>query len=258
MDFNRVIQAEADRAEALIAKYLGFYPGDLDLVELDVSSLEDVSVDFKRCVQMIQGLAEAAPSAIAAKNMVNLVDALADLVQVPRLRQPLMTLWEMEETLSSGGLWFVRHAVVIVLAFLGIGFVAPEMHGVPMAISYAALLTGYVSLALGLTHFKKPAAAFFVGFPFALVIGAALMVMANETLMMAALLLASIAMFIKSVVGMAMNRPDATQSFTDYDDDMSIENDRVIFPADATERFIEKSDPFLINRAGIVPYAADD
>ncbi|HBO2381613.1 TPA: hypothetical protein L4H13_006364 [Pseudomonas aeruginosa] len=91
MDFNRVIQAEADRAEALIAKYLGFYPGDLDLVELDVSSLEDVSVDFKRCVQMIQGLAEAAPSAIAAKNMVNLVDALADLVQVPRLRQPLMT-----------------------------------------------------------------------------------------------------------------------------------------------------------------------
>lgn len=249
MDFNRVIQAEADRAEALIAKYLGFYPGDLDLVELDVSSLEDVSVDFKRCVQMIQDLAEAAPSAIAAKNMVNLVDALADLVQVPRLRQPLMTLWEMEETLSSGGLWFVRHAVVLVLAFLGIGFVAPEMHGVPMAISYAALLTGYVSLALGLTHFKKPAAAFFIGFPLALVIGAAVMVMGNETLMMAALLLASIAMFIKSIVVMAMSRPDQARTFTDDDS---------FVPDTDSKLFDDEGDPFLHNHAGTYPYAADD
>ncbi len=148
MDVNRVIQAEADRAEALIGKYLGFYPGDFELAELNVSSLEAVSVDFKRCVQMIQDLAGAAPSAMAARSMVILVDALADLVQVPRLRQPLMAMWEVEETLSSGGFWFVRHALVILLTFLGIGFVSPEMHGVPMAISYAALLTGYVSLAL--------------------------------------------------------------------------------------------------------------
>ena len=249
MDVNRVIQAEADRAEALIGKYLGFYPGDFELAELNVSSLEAVSVDFKRCVQMIQDLAGAAPSAMAARSMVILVDALADLVQVPRLRQPLMAMWEVEETLSSGGFWFVRHALVILLTFLGIGFVSPEMHGVPMAISYTALLTGYVSLALGLTHFKKPTAAFFIGFPIALLAGAAAMLLGTETLMMVALMLASLGMFIKSLVAMVMSRPDAART-TNYDS---------LLDQDAGPNlFDEEGDPFLHNHAGMHPYAADD
>ncbi|RNF58544.1 hypothetical protein EFK68_04025 [Pseudomonas aeruginosa] len=103
----------------MIGKYLGFYAGDLVLAELNIMAIDDVSDDFKRCVQMIQDLLDASPSKQVARNMVNLVDALTDLVRVPRLRQPLMRMWEIEETISSGGFWFIRHAVVIFMAFLG-------------------------------------------------------------------------------------------------------------------------------------------
>lgn len=251
MDFNRVIQAGADRAEALIGKYLGFRPGNLDLAELDISSLKGVSKEFKRCVLMIQDLAEAQPSASAsaAKNMMILVNALGELVQVPRLRQPLMAMWEFEEYLSVGGLMFVRHALVLLLTFLGIGFVSPEMHGVPMAISFTALLTGYASLALGLTHFKNPTAAFFIGCPLALVAGAAVMVMGNETLLMAALLFASLGMFVKNIVTMVVSRPGLTRA-VDNDSPFAPETDSILFD--------DEADPFLHNHAGMHPYAADD
>lgn len=249
MDFKHIIQAEAARAEALVCKYLGFYPGDLVLAELNIAAVDDVSADFKRCVQMIQDLADAAPSAKAARNMVNLVDALADLVQVPRLRQPLMAMWEIEETLSSGGFWFVRHALVILLAFLGIGFVGPEMSGLPLVISYAAVFTGYASLALGLTHFKNPVAAFFVGFPIALVGGVGVMVMGSETLMMVALLLASLGMFVKSIVGMAMSGSNQDHTFA---------KDAAFGRDETSSLFDDEENAFLHNHAGFIPYAADD
>lgn len=259
MDFKQIIQAEAARAEALVCKYLGFYPGDLALAELNIAAVDDVSADFKRCVQMIQDLAEAAPSAKAARNMVNLVDALADLVQVPRLRQPLMAMWEIEETLSSGGFWFVRHALVILLAFLGIGFVGPEMSGLPLVISYAAVFTGYASLALALTHFKNPVAAFFVGFPIALVGGVGVMVMGSETLMMVALLLASLGMFVKSIVGMAMTRPTSERTIND-DVALGREDGNKLFEDElhSYDRFADEENAFLHNHAGFVPYAADE
>lgn len=195
----------ADRAETLIGKYLGLRPGNLDLAELNIFALEGVSADFKRCALMIQDLAAAPPSRIAAKKIQ--VNALGELVKVPRLRQPLRAMWELEESLSTGGgIMFVRDALVILLTFLGVGFVSPLMHGVPMAISYTALIAGYASLALGLTHFKNPPAAFFIGRPLALVAGAGIMVLGNETLLMAALLLVSLGMFIKDAMTMVRSR----------------------------------------------------
>ncbi|HGM7559348.1 hypothetical protein N5C93_30815 [Pseudomonas nitroreducens] len=250
MDFDRDIRAGANRAEALIGKYLGLRPGNLDLAELDISALDGVSADFKRCALMIQDLAAAPPSRIAAKKMMILVDALGELVKVPRLRQPLMAMWELEESLSTGaGLMFVRHALVILLIFLGVGFVSPVMHGVPMAISYTALIAGYVSLALGLTHFKNSTAAFFIGCPLALVAGAGIIVLGNETLLMAALLLVSLGMFIKNAVTMVRSRTRPARHV----------NNGIPFVLETDSNlFDDEGDPFMHNVAGTYPYAADD
>ncbi|HCE7245690.1 TPA: hypothetical protein NHR53_002239 [Pseudomonas aeruginosa] len=249
MDTKRIIQAEAARAEALIGKYLGFYAGDLVLAELNIMAIDDVSDDFKRCVQMIQDLLDASPSKQVARNMVNLVDALTDLVRVPRLRQPLMRMWEIEETISSGGFWFIRHAVVIFLAFLGVCFVDDDMNTRQLVISYAAGLVGFISLALNLTHFKDPVRAFFIGIPVVLA-GCVLVTAAgNETLMMFGLMLLSIGLFLKSVVGMFRDRN--TGNGTPYEDELGLHNS-------SEGLFDDDADPFLHNHAGFVPYAADD
>jgi hypothetical protein len=248
MDTKRIIRSEAARAEALVGKYLGFYAGDLVLAELNIMAIDDVSDDFKRCVQMIQDLTDASPKQVA-RNMVNLVDALTDLVRVPRLRQPLMRMWEIEETISSGGFWFIRHAVVIFMAFLGVCFVDDDMNTHQLVISYAAGLVGFFSLAISLTHFKEPVRAFFIGVPLVLV-GCALVTAAgNETLMMFGLLLLSFGLFLKSVVGMIQDRNNG--SGTPYDD-KSVNYDS------SKELFEDDADPFLHNHAGFVPYAADD
>lgn len=244
MDTKRIIQAEAARAEALIGKYLGFYAGDLVLTDLDIMAIGDVSDDFKRCVRMIQGLLDASPSKQVARNMVNLVNALNDLVQVPRLRQPLMRMWEIEETISSGGFWFIRHAVVIFLAFLGVCFVDDDMNIRQLVISYSAGLVSFISLAFSLTHFKKPVRAFFIGIPLVLAGCALVNAAGNETLMMLGLMLVSIGFFLKSVFVLFQDRKNA--NFVPGCHDLS----EGLFDDDA--------DPFLHNYAGFVPYAADD
>ncbi|MCG8911045.1 hypothetical protein [Pseudomonas sp. DP-17] len=144
---------------------------------------------------------------------------------------------------------FVRHALVILLIFLGVGFVSPVMHGVPMAISYTALIAGYVSLALGLTHFKNSTAAFFIGCPLALVAGAGIIVLGNETLLMAALLLVSLGMFIKNAVTMVRSRTRPARHV----------NNGIPFVLETDSNlFDDEGDPFMHNVAGTYPYAADD
>ena len=250
MDTKRIIQAEAARAEALVSKYLGFYAGDLDLVDLNIMAIKDVSDDFKRCVQRIQDLIDAQPTRQVARNMVNLVDALAELVRVPRLRQPLMRMWEIEETISSGGFWFIRHATVILMTFLGIGFIDDEMNTLQLAISYAAGLIAFTSLALSLTHFKNPAQAFFIGVPVVLVTCSVVSTVGNETLVMAFLLVVSIGLFFKSMFDM-FNEPREGSSAAGGEDYMP--------HMDTSEGLFEdEADPFLHNHAGFVPYAADD
>lgn len=244
MDTKRIIQAEAARAEALIGKYLGFYAGDLVLADLDVMAIEDVSDDFKRCVRMIQGLIDASPSKQVARNMVNLVDALSDLVQVPRLRQPLMRMWEIEETISNSGFWFVRHAAVIFLAFLGACFVDDDMNTQQMVISYSAGLVTFISLALSLTHFKEPARAFFTGIPMVLAGCALVNAAGNETLMMLGLMLLSIGIFLKSVVVMfkAHKGGNAVQGYRETSEGL----------------FDEDAETFLHNHGRFVLTSEDD
>lgn len=252
MDTERIIRTQSLRAEAMVSNYLGFYAADLELADLNVMAIKDVSHDFKRCVQLIQGLLDAKPTVQVARNMVTLVDALADLVRVPRMRKPLMRLWEIESNLSSGGLWFIRHAVVIFMALLGVAFVDDVMNTHQMLISYAAGLIALTSLALGLTHFKNPTQTFLIGVPAVLVVCAAVSMVGNETLMMAVLMLISIGLFFKSMFDM-FNQPRTAKS-ADYDED-----DGYAPHLDTSESlFDHEGDPFLHNHAGLIPYAADD
>lgn len=252
MDTKRIIQTQAERAEALVCKYLGFYAGDLVLADLNIMAIKDVSHDFKRCVQMIQGLLDAKPSAHVARNMVYLVNALAALVRVPRMRQPLMRLWEIEETLSTGGFWFIRHAFVIIMVLLGVGFVDDVMNTQQQVISYAAGLIAFISLALSLTHFKNPAQALFFGVPVVFVGCVLVSTAGNETLMMFGLLLLSFGLFIKSVIGMFNERNgDRRAGYGEEVDYMP--------HLDTSEGlFDDEGDPFLVNHAGFIPYAADE
>lgn len=248
MDYKQIIQAETARAEALIGKYLGFYAGDLELAELNVMAIDDVSDDFKRCVQLIQDISGSAASHQTARNMINLVDSLADLVQVPRLRQPLMRMWEIEESLSSGGFSFVRHAFVIFLGFVGVLSVGEDMGTQQMVLTYAAGFVAFLSLALGLTHFKNPVSAFFIGIPVALVGCAAVQLIAGETLMMFALMCVSIGLLVKDVFEM-VTRPSAAVVDRSLDDD---------FPTIKSLDFEDEANPYLHNHANVHPYAADD
>ena len=249
MDTKQIIQSEAQRAEAIVCKYLGYRAGDLALADLNIRAIADVTEDFKRCVVLIQGLLDAEPTKQVARNMVSLVTALSELVRVPRMRQPLMRMWEIEQTISSGGFWFIRHAVVIFMSFLGVGFVDDQMNTLQQVISYTAGLLAFISLTLGLTHFKSPTQAFFIGVPVVLAGCVVVSILGNETLLMAFLLLLSIGLFLKSAFDVVSDRTHAGRAT--YEDDMPyLETSEGLFD--------DEGDPFLHNHAGLHPYAADD
>lgn len=254
MDAIRIIQREVARAEAMVGKYLGYYADECVLADINISAINDVSDDFKRCVQLIQDLSDARPTSQVARKMVALVDALAHLVQVPRLRQPLMRMWEIEETISTGGFWFIRHAFVIFMALMGVGFVGEDMNTIQKVVSYSAFLITFASLALTFTHFKNATRAFFIGMPVVLGASVAVSALGSGTLMMTFLMLLSFGVFIKS----------ALERFTEYRQETgtglaAASNADIYDQMELSEMNLEDiPNPFLYTHDGSYPYAVDD
>lgn len=114
MDLKKIVEHEAMRAEALLAGYLGLYAGSIDLADFNAESVRGASPEFKRCVRLIQDLAEVVVvSQAIARNMVNAVDGLAELVRTPKMAPPVRALWGIEDSIHDTALGVVRHLLAV-------------------------------------------------------------------------------------------------------------------------------------------------
>lgn len=121
MDLKKIVEHEAMRAEALLAGYLGLYAGSIDLADFNAESVRGASPEFKRCVRLIQDLAEVVVvSQAIARNMVNAVDSLAELVRAPKMNPLVRGLWEIEDSIHDSALGVIRHVLAVVGA-VGLG-----------------------------------------------------------------------------------------------------------------------------------------
>ncbi|MBW6124715.1 hypothetical protein KZ843_17730 [Pseudomonas aeruginosa] len=157
MNLKKIVEQEAMRAEALLAGYLGSYAGSIDLADFHVDSIDGASADLKRCVRLIQDLADVTVvSQSIARNMVNAVDNLAELVRVPRMSPPTRTLWAIEDSIRQTPLAVIRHVLAVVGAVAaGIWGTIDKSVEAEVGVSIAAILL-VLSFGCSLSHLRDP------------------------------------------------------------------------------------------------------
>lgn len=157
MDLKQIVEHEAMRAEALLAGYLGLYAGSIDLANFNAESVRGASLEFKRCVRLIQDLAEVVVvSQSIARNMVNAVDSLAELVRAPKMTPPVRTLWEIEDSIHDSALGVIRHLLAVGGA-VGLGvwgtIDVSALAEVGVCLGFALLMLSY---ACSLSYLRDP------------------------------------------------------------------------------------------------------
>ncbi|HGM8089988.1 TPA: hypothetical protein ACKP9S_006414 [Pseudomonas aeruginosa] len=160
MNLKLIIEKEAQRAEALLAGYLGMYAGSIDLADFDIDRVQGASPAMKRCVRLIQGLAavDVATNTVA-RNIVNAVDALAEMVRTPRMAPPTRVLWDMQESIRHTPLNVIRHlAAVIGAVALGVWGTVEKGMAVELGIAVGAMLL-ILSIGCSLSHLRDPDSA---------------------------------------------------------------------------------------------------
>jgi len=221
MNLKKIVEQEAMRAEALLAGYLGLYAGSIDLADFNVESIEGVSPEFKRCVHMIQDLAEvAAVSQAIARNMVNAVDTLAELVRVPQMMPPTRALWEIEERIRHTPLAVIRHLLAIAGAVaLGIWGTIDKSMEAEVGVGIGAVLL-VLSFGCSLSHLRDPDHTVLKGLLAFIGVGAVVLLAKGILFTFLVFAVVSAGFFIRDIVEWLSNSTSAAAD--DFADDAEV------------------------------------
>jgi len=149
--FNQIIYDEIQRAENMLANYVGQAHGTVELDTFSTSAYSNISAEVKRIVLALQILpAPANPSQELAARYMNLTDNLGVAVSKPRMHPALIIAHDAEACLSNSFIVsFLRHAIMVALTFGAIQM--------PSAAAQLVCFIAMLSAALACGRFTKPA-----------------------------------------------------------------------------------------------------
>jgi len=158
--FTQIMYDEIQRAENMLANYVGISHGTVQLDDFRPESFDYVSNDVKSIIKSLQVLpVPANPSQNLTARYMNLVDALGTAVSKPRIHPAMLLAHNIEDFLSGNVLTAVaRHAM---MAFLTFG--AGQM---PSAIAQIIAFVAMLSAGLASSRFTKktPGIAMAIGY----------------------------------------------------------------------------------------------
>jgi len=158
--FTQIMYDEIQRAENMLANYVGLPHGALELDTFRPESYSNVNADVKRIVLALQVLPVPANASqeLAARYM-NLADSLCVAVTKPRMHKALLLARDIEGFLSDSVFTtFLRHVMMVALAFAAIQM--PSM--VAQAVTFIAMLSA--GLAGGRLSKKSPGQGMAAGY----------------------------------------------------------------------------------------------
>lgn len=158
--FTQIMYDEIQRAENMLANYVGLPHGALELDTFRPESYSNVNADVKRIVLALQVLPVPANASqeLAARYM-NLADSLCVAVTKPRMHKALLLARHIEDFLSDSVFTtFLRHVMMVALAFAAIQM--PSM--VAQVVTFIAMLSA--GLAGGRLSKKSPGQGMAAGY----------------------------------------------------------------------------------------------
>lgn len=158
--FTQIMYDEIQRAENMLANYVGLPHGALELDTFRPESYSNVNADVKRIVLALQVLPVPANASqeLAARYM-NLADSLCVAVTKPRMHKALLLARDIEDFLSDSVFTtFLRHVMMVALAFAAIQM--PSM--VAQVVTFIAMLSA--GLAGGRLSKKSPGQGMAAGY----------------------------------------------------------------------------------------------
>ena len=158
--FTQIMYDEIQRAENMLANYVGLPHGALELDTFRPESYNHVNADVKRIVLALQVLPVPANASqeLAARYM-NLADSLCVAVTKPRMHKALLLARDIEGFLSDSVFTtFLRHVMMVALAFAAIQM--PSI--VAQVVTFIAMLSA--GLAGGRLSKKSPGQGMAAGY----------------------------------------------------------------------------------------------
>jgi len=158
--FTQIMYDEIQRAENMLANYVGLPHGALELDTFRPESYSNVNADVKRIVLALQVLPVPANASqeLAARYM-NLADSLCVAVTKPRMHKALLLARDIEGFLSDSVFTtFLRHVMMVALAFAAIQMPSK----VAQVVTFIAMLSA--GLAGGRLSKKSPGQGMAAGY----------------------------------------------------------------------------------------------